>query len=248
MTKSYVRLEEPESKAVHPMTAAATLATVAREVGEHSELSVRGLSDHEVVLRARDGDHGAFRVLVERHESRVYALSLRLLRDPDWARDAVQEAFIKAYRALRKFEGRSAFGTWMYRLTYNHCLDMRRADKSGRLVEWDEERPPLGDTTASSSLGVAQSIRGPGEEAERGELREQLTKAIETLPDPIRQTLVMREIDGLRYAEIAETLNIPKGTVMSRLFHARKRLREILIQQGVQPIGQGEAKPSEESH
>jgi RNA polymerase sigma-70 factor (ECF subfamily) len=240
------------------MTAAATLATVARELGEHATLSVResvresapgsvrDLSDHEVVLRARDGDHGAFRVLVERHESRVYGLSLRLLRDPDWARDAVQEAFIKAYRGLRKFEGRSAFGTWMYRLTYNHCLDMRRADKSGRLVEWDEQRPPTGDPVAASSLDDAKSIRGPGEEAERGELREQLAKAIETLPDPIRETLVMREIDGLSYGEIASTLEIPKGTVMSRLFHARKRLREILIEQGVRPFEQAEPPQTEE--
>ena len=214
------------------MTAAATIATVATDVGEHAVLSVRQLSDHDVVLRARDGDHGAFRVLVERHEARVYALSLRLLRDPDWAQDAVQEAFLKAYRALRKFEGRSAFGTWMYRLTYNHCLDMLRADKSGRFVEWEEETTP----DASSSVDFAQSIRGPAEEVERGELREQLAKAIQTLPDAIRQTLVMREVDGLRYGEIAETLKIPKGTVMSRLFHARKRLREILVDQGVQPF------------
>lgn len=230
------------------MTAAATSATVARHLGEHAVLSVRQLSDHEVVLRAREGDHSAFRVLVERHEARVYALSLRLLRDPDWAQDAVQEAFLKAYRALRRFEGRAAFGTWMYRLTYNHCLDMRRADKSGRLVEWDDERPPGGDPTASLSIDSVPSIQGPGEEAERGELREQLAKAIQTLPDSIRQTLVMREIDGLRYAEIAETLQIPKGTVMSRLFHARKRLREILVQQGVGPFEYADGQVTEESN
>ena len=200
-------------------------------------------SDHEIVLRARDGDHEAFRILVKRHETRVHALALRLLRDPDWAQDAVQEAFIKAYRALRKFEGRSAFGTWMYRLTYNHCLDMRRADKSGRYVEWEEERA-MG---ASDSPALASSIRGPEEEIERGELREQLQKAIETLPEPIRQTLVMREIDGLRYGEIADLLEIPKGTVMSRLFHARKRLREVLSEQGVSPFEIDDSQSPEET-
>ena len=223
------------------MTAAATIATVATNAGGYGDLSARlssdyEVSDHEVVLRARDGDHEAFRILVKRHETRVHALALRLLRDPDWAQDAVQEAFIKAYRALRKFEGRSAFGTWMYRLTYNHCLDMRRADKSGRYVEWEEERTLGADIGASDSPALASSIRGPGEEMERGELREQLQKAIETLPEPIRQTLVMREVDGLRYGEIADLLEIPKGTVMSRLFHARKRLREVLREQGVTPF------------
>jgi RNA polymerase sigma-70 factor (ECF subfamily) len=222
------------------MTAAATIATVARNAGDDRDLSAQHridhqASDHEVVRRARDGDHEAFRVLVRRHESRVYALALRLLRDPDWAQDAVQEAFIKCYRGLRKFEGRSAFGTWMYRLTYNHCLDMRRADKSGRYVEWDEERTAGADMGASNLPNLASSIRGPGEEVERGELREILQKAIQSLPESNRQTLVMREVDGLPYAEIADLLEIPKGTVMSRLFHARKRLRDILREQGISP-------------
>ncbi len=217
------------------MTVAATLQRVAAGVGEHEVLSAHELSDHEVVLLARDGDHGAFRVLVKRHESRVYGLAMRLLRDPDWAQDAVQESFLKAYRAIRKFEGRSAFGTWMYRLTYNQCLDMRRADKSGRYVDFDEERTPASDGAESPSLSLSSTIRGPGEEVEREELREQLGKAIETLPEAIRQTLVMREVDGLRYSEIAELLKIPKGTVMSRLFHARKRLQEVLRGQGVHP-------------
>ncbi|MGK0485649.1 MAG: RNA polymerase sigma-70 factor (ECF subfamily) [Myxococcota bacterium] len=203
------------------------------------------LSDQEVVLRARDGDHGAFRVLVKRHESRVYALAMRILHDPEWAQDAVQESFLKAYRSIRKFEGRAAFSTWMYRLTYNQCLDMKRADKSGRYVDWDEERTAISEESKVSGQSLSSSIRGPGEEVERGELREQLGKAIETLPEAIRQTLVMREIDGLPYGEIAELLKIPKGTVMSRLFHARKRLKEVLREQGVLPSSFG-AQSSED--
>lgn len=229
------------------MTAAATLGRVATGVGEREVLSAHELSDHEVVLLARDGDHGAFRILVKRHESRVYALAMRLLRDPDWAQDAVQESFLKAYRAIRKFEGRSAFGTWMYRLTYNQCLDMRRADKSGRYVDFDEERTPASDGAESPSLSLSSTIRGPGEEVEREELREQLGKAIETLPEAIRQTLVMREVDGLPYSEIAALLKIPKGTVMSRLFHARKRLKEVLRGQGVHPEESDAASPEEET-
>ncbi len=221
------------------MTAAATLATVANDLGEHGALSAPQLSDFELVHRARDGDHGAFHVLFQRHESRVYALAMRLLRNPEWARDAVQDSFIKAYRALRKFEGRSAFGTWMYRLTYNQCLDMRRADKSGRFDEWEEERLTGSEPDASSAAVLASSIPGPGEEAERGEVREQIAKAVEALPDTLRETLIMREFDGLAYGEIAKLQKIPKGTVMSRLFHARKRLQEALGEQGIGPSVSG---------
>ncbi len=217
------------------MTAAASLATVANDVGEHRVLSAPQLSDLELVHLARDGDHGAFHVLFQRHESRVYALAMRLLRNPEWARDAVQESFIKAYRALRKFEGRSAFGTWMYRLTYNQCLDMRRSDKSGRYDEYEEERFLADENENPGASPLASEIPGPEEVAERGEVREQIAKAVEALPDTLRETLVMREFDGLAYSEIAKLQKIPKGTVMSRLFHARKRLQEALIEQGIRP-------------
>jgi RNA polymerase sigma-70 factor (ECF subfamily) len=227
------------------MTATATNVTVAAGLGGRDVLPAHELSEQEVVLRARDGDHSAFRVLVKRHESRVYALAMRILHDPEWAQDAVQESFLKAYRSIRKFEGRAAFGTWMYRLTYNQCLDMKRADKSGRYADWDEERTAISEESKVSGQSLSSSIRGPGEEVERGELREQLGKAIETLPEAIRQTLVMREIDGLPYGEIAELLEIPKGTVMSRLFHARKRLQEVLREQGVLPSSFG-AQSSED--
>lgn len=217
------------------MTAAATLATVAGHRGEHEALSAPDLSDVELVHRARDGDHDAFHVLFRRHERRVYGLAMRLLRNPEWARDAVQESFVKAYRALRKFEGRSAFGTWMYRLTYNQCLDMRRSDRSGRYDEWDEERLSGSAGDASAAPGLASSIPGPVEEVERAEVRERISKAVEALPETLRETLVMREFDGLAYAEIAKLQKIPKGTVMSRLFHARRRLQEALGEQGIGP-------------
>ena len=219
------------------MTAVASLATVANQVGEHRVLSSPQLSDLDLVHLARDGDHGAFHLLFQRHESRVYALAMRLLRNPEWARDAVQESFIKAYRALRKCEGRSAFGTWMYRLTYNHCLDMRRADKSGRYDEYEEERLLAGEGHGPGAVSLASEIPSPEVVAERGEVRALIVKAVEALPDTLRETLVMREFDGLAYSEIAKLQKIPKGTVMSRLFHARKRLQEALSEQGIRPPG-----------
>jgi RNA polymerase sigma-70 factor (ECF subfamily) len=200
-----------------------------------------GPSDADAIERARGGDHEAFRVLVERYQGRAYALALRVLRDEEQARDAVQDAFLKVYRSLDRFEGRSSFYTWLYRLVMNVCLDLRRRDRSDRHLEWDENlgtEPMAGAAPlagSEGSLGFA-----PADEALRRELREQLAAAIDELPEAARETLVLREVEGLSYAEIAEALGIPKGTVMSRLHYARRRVREILVSQAGDA-----AKPSE---
>jgi RNA polymerase sigma-70 factor (ECF subfamily) len=185
------------------------------------------------IERARGGDHEAFRVLVERYQGRAYRLALRVLGDPDLARDAIQDGFLKAYGSLDRFEGRSGFYTWLYRLVFNLCIDMKRRDRSGRHVEWNDEvasEVAAGIDTAPSGF---EALRGePARELERSELREALGRAIATLPEESRRTLLLREVDGLSYSEIAESLSIPKGTVMSRLHHARRRLREVLTLEG----------------
>jgi RNA polymerase sigma-70 factor (ECF subfamily) len=195
-----------------------------------------GLPDVEAVARARRGDHEAFRVLVERYQGRAYRLARRILRDPDRARDAVQEGFLKAYASLDRFEGRSGFYTWLYRLVFNQCIDMKRRDRSGRHVEWnDEVAGEVEFAAAAAPTGSAE----PDAEAERGELRDALIRAVAALPDDARRTLLLREVHGLSYAEISEALEIPKGTVMSRLHHARRRVRELLIEAGaVEPLAE----------
>jgi len=147
-----------------------------------------------------------------------------VLRDEELARDAVQDAFIKAHAALDGFEGRSGFYTWLYRMVFNRCIDLKRRDKRDREVEYEERRTEEPDAAPSTTA----RLESPVASLERGELRERLGRAIEQLPDAARTTFLLREVDGLSYAEIAEALEIPKGTVMSRLHHARKRLREIL--------------------
>ena len=186
--------------------------------------------DAAVVERARAGDHDAFRVLVERYQGRVYRLALRVLRDDDRAQDAAQEAFLKVYRSLDRFEGRSSFYTWLYRLTMNVCLDMKRRDRSDRQVEWNEELPPQPDDSAPMA---PSPVLGPAADLERAELRGFMQRAIDTLPEDARRTFLLREVDGLSYAEIARALRIPKGTVMSRLHYARRRLRTVLLESGV---------------
>jgi len=189
-----------------------------------------GPDEREIVARARRGDHAAFRVLVERYGDRIHRLAMRVLRDEEAARDAAQEIFLKAYGALHRFEGRSRFYTWLYRLGFNLCLDLKRRDRSDRHVELEEERAVATDP-APSAPG------SPGRELERSELGRHIARAVEGLPEEARQTLLLREVDGLAYAEIAEVLGIPKGTVMSRLHYARKRVREALEAEGIRPGG-----------
>lgn len=192
--------------------------------------SASELGDADAVARARNGDHDAFRVLVERYQGRAYRLALRILGDPEKARDAVQEGFLKAYGSLDKFQGRSGFYTWLYRLIFNLCIDTKRRDRSGRHVEWDDE---VAREVAAGGPGEGAGLLfEPARELERGELRDALARAIEALPEDARRTLLLREVDGLSYAEIAESLSVPKGTVMSRLHHARRRVRKLLVEAG----------------
>ena len=205
-----------------------------------------GPPDAELVDRARRGDHAAFRVLVERYQGRVYGLARRILRDPERARDAVQEGLLKAYAGLERFEGRSGFYTWLYRLVFNQCIDMKRRDRSSRHDEWDDEiarDAAPGSDIAPLPLGT--ELADPANAYHRGQLRAALATAIESLPDDARRTLVLREVDGLSYEEIAKALHIPKGTVMSRLHYARRWVRETLIESGaVEAIGMPAGPPT----
>ena len=122
-----------------------------------SAAELMGPPESEIVARARGGDHEAFRTLVERYQGRAYRLALRVLGDEEQARDVVQEAFLKAYSALDRFEGRSRFYTWLYRLVFNLCIDAKRRDRSADQVEWSEEQslevapsPGLGASDAGS--------------------------------------------------------------------------------------------------
>ena len=193
--------------------------------------------DREAVDRARRGDPEAFRVLVERYQARAYRLALRVLRDEERARDAVQDAFLKAYVNLERFEGRSSFYTWLYRLVMNLCLDARRRDQSSRVIETSEpaDLDRLGAPAGrpADAMAFREHEQGPEAALDRGQLRAALARAIEELPDAARETLILREVEGLSYAEIAEALDIPKGTVMSRLHYARRRVQELLRRAGV---------------
>lgn len=181
--------------------------------------------DLELVQRARNGERSAFGQLVERHQKKVYSVAFGILRNRDDAWDVAQEAFVKAYRNLERFEGTSAFYTWIYRIAYNLAIDTYRSKGRRDAVHFE-------DQTAMESVLENEDKPtfniDPAEMSDRAELMKVLNEAIQKLSDKHRAIIVLREIEGLSYEEISQVLGIAKGTVMSRLFHARRNLQSLL--------------------
>jgi RNA polymerase sigma-70 factor, ECF subfamily len=182
--------------------------------------------DAALIERCRAGDVAAFEPLVEKYRQRVWRLAYNTLRDREEAWDVAQEAFIRAYQALPSFRGQSAFYTWLYRIVMNVATDRARSrGAQGRAFgtervpeeDWDRVLPDdnPGDET-------------PDDAAARREQRQKIVQALDTLPEHHRKIVMLSDLEGLSYREIADTLEIPMGTVMSRLHNARKRLREAL--------------------
>ena len=176
--------------------------------------------DMELVAQARKGDREAFSELVRRYYERVYGTIYSLVGDRDDADDLAQEAFLKAYRSLSNFRGQSQFYTWVYRIGVNCCLDWMKS--RNRRKDVSLEREPWGLD------GVFRHPQASDTGVLRKELQAILEQAMETLPVEYRATLVLREIDGLAYDEIAYALGCSVGTVKSRLFRSRAQLREAL--------------------
>lgn len=200
-----------------------------RDVGDGaSEPAGKGGDPADIqalIQRARAGERAAFRQLVDRHQRRVYQLALSIVRSHEDAMDVVQETFIRVHQNLPNYKGDAAFYTWVYRIARNAAIDQQRRQRRADFVEIDENT--LGDESADTDLRPAEST-SPLKAALRGELADVLATALSSLSEAHRSILVLREVDGLSYEELAQTLGIPKGTVMSRLFHARHRMQVLL--------------------
>ncbi len=176
----------------------------------------------DLLRRAQNGDGGAFEEIVRAHEKTVYHLALRQLGSREDAEDAAQEVFLKAFTALGSFRGDSRLSVWLYRITSNVCVDMlRRRRETVSLSVENEDGEPV-------ELDLPDERFDPAELAERKDLREQVGKALSMLPDDAREILLLRELGGQRYDEIAQTLDLDIGTVKSRIFRARKKLCALL--------------------
>jgi RNA polymerase sigma-70 factor (ECF subfamily) len=183
--------------------------------------------DLSLVRKARAGDDGAFQALVVRYQRKVYAVALGIVRDTDTAWDVAQEAFVRAHGHLAGLEGEEAFLKWLFRITSHLAIDaVRRERRSLKDAVEDVSEADLqggGEGILSTPLGL-----DPSDNLLRRELATRMTEALGQLPEIHRTILVLRELEGLSYEELSERLGVQKGTVMSRLFHARKKMQALL--------------------
>ncbi|MCI8651491.1 MAG: sigma-70 family RNA polymerase sigma factor [Oscillospiraceae bacterium] len=185
------------------------------------------MSEIDLIAAAQSGDQNAFAQLVEAHQGKVYSLSYRMTGNPDDAADLTQEAFLNAWRGLASFHGQSSFSTWLHRLTSNVCIDFLRREKRrtalSMTVEEDEE---------GRQAEVPDHRFSPEQELERRELRRTVQQGLAALSPEHRRVLVLRELEGLSYQEIAQCLELEEGTVKSRIARARIALKEYLQKSG----------------
>jgi RNA polymerase sigma-70 factor, ECF subfamily len=178
---------------------------------------IAAATDEALARRAAAGEHEAFEEIVRRHRARVYALALRICRNPDDAEDALQETFIAAYRALPRFDRRARVSTWLYRIATNKCYDVLA------------RRRPAVDATALPEPA------DPHDPFARSRRQEQLTQALDALSDPFREAALLCDVCGLTPAEAGEVLGVPEGTMKSRSFRARGLLALALRAAGAEP-------------
>ncbi len=183
------------------------------------------MEETELLRRARAGDRDAFGALVELHQRRVYHHALRMVGNEEDAADVAQEVFLKVWRCLSRFREDSAFSTWLYKLTDNAALDLLRREKKRR---WDLAL----DGLPADGLFFADPAPSPQEALEEKDLRRAVAEGLAKLSGDHRRVLVLREIDGLSYGEIAEVLDVDLGTVKSRIARARMSLAKILREGG----------------
>jgi RNA polymerase sigma-70 factor (ECF subfamily) len=179
-----------------------------------------GNSDKALVQRVKQGDRSAFDLLVVKYQHKILNLIMRYVKDPSEAMDVAQEAFIKAYRAVPGFRGDSAFYTWLYRIAINtaknHLVAVRRRPMN---LDFD-----LLDSESFEPFAALRDVDSPEHLALTDEIGEAINKAIKDLPDELRTAILLREIEGMSYEEIAETMECPVGTVRSRIFRAREAI------------------------
>jgi RNA polymerase sigma-70 factor (ECF subfamily) len=182
--------------------------------------------DRELVSAAKQGDRRAFGLLVRRHQRRLYRVALHLLRDPNDAEDVAQDAFVRAYAALDRFDGRSQPYTWFYRIAVNLSLNRLRSRKrSSRNTPLDEAR--LDTVVADSSPDASPHRRATGRQ-----LGEALAEAVDALSETLRTTLVLVVMEGVPQNEAAEILGCPEGTIAWRIHDARRKIRSALSEAG----------------
>lgn len=183
------------------------------------------MDDKHILVRAKRGELDAFEELVRRYEKRVYAVALRSSGSPEDAADIVQEVFLRAWRSIESFRGDSGFSTWLFRITMNMCVDFARHKHSQpqtqSIVDEEENERQVPDTAPT-----------PEEHLENREMGRELAAALDEISEEHRRIVLLRDVSGMSYTEIADVLEISEGTVKSRLSRARIALRKVLLRRG----------------
>jgi RNA polymerase sigma-70 factor, ECF subfamily len=201
--------------------------------------------DLVLVQRTQSGDRVAFRTLFDKYHRRIFAIALGVVKNPQDAHDIVQEAFVRVHRHLGGFQGSSSFYTWLYRITMNLSIDYHRRKKNAPHVDYDDalRRDDADVEDADNIMSAFAASADPHKAHSRKELAARMQAALATLPAYHQQVIVLREVEGLSYEEIAKIMKVPKGTIMSRLFHARRKMQSALAEYVA-----GELTPQDDDH
>ena len=178
------------------------------------------LSDTQIIERTLSGETDAFNMLVRRWERQIYGLTLRMLGRDEEAKDATQETFLSAYRNLSKFRGEAKFSSWIYRIALNICNTKLRG-RSRQLISIDEQHE-------ESGFEIAASEEDLGSRLQQEQVARHVRRALQGLPAEMRQVIIMKEYEGLKFSEIAEILGIPLSTVKTRMYTGLSELRKRL--------------------
>ncbi len=186
-----------------------------------------GPPDLDLITACQAGDTAAFETLVSRHRGKVFAMVQNMIKNEADAWDLSQEVFIKVWKALPRFEARAQFSTWLYRITHNVVYDWLRKRKIDSVGELDDNLLHQGNIAAGAITTPKGSAR-PDDAMNNRELGERIRAAMDTLSPEHRETILLREVQGYDYKEIAASMDCSLGTVMSRLYYARKKLQQLL--------------------
>jgi RNA polymerase sigma-70 factor (ECF subfamily) len=193
-----------------------------------AERKEESLIDLDLVRRCQAGEDAAFEQLVVRYQRKVYTIALGMVRSPDDAMDIAQEAFIKVHRYLGNFQGSSSFYTWLYRIIVNLCIDHLRRRNRFASTELDERTMDKAELDGEGLVLSSDLGSNPAKSIGRKELMEQIQCAVDRLPPYHRAVILMREVEGMSYSEMAKAMKVSKGTIMSRLHHARQKMQRAL--------------------
>ena len=195
-------------------------------MGTEAENATVEIEDVDLVRKCQHGDTGAFNELVTRYRGKVYAMIYNMVRNEQDAWDLAQDGFLKAWKSIANFRGQSSFYTWLYRIMTNVTIDWLRKKQIQGGTEFDDTLELTNIAAGSPTAPKAEPL--PDEKLAHREIRKRIDAALEKLSPEHRAVIVMKEIDGLQYNEIADALGCSLGTVMSRLFYARKKLQTLL--------------------